>query len=364
MKRIRNILCKLAFALLVVAPWSLALELSDLHLPMTRDEADTTLSKDYKSALLRDGSVRRTWNLDNRTVFVDFNTASNEGVLIAVIYDKPVSLTVGKEDAETLAAGKLDKTLKWAPPKNNEARVKVREVFGLEGAMRMVLSDKTMLFYETDKSKKKIVRVSLFLRMPSTNRWQLQEISPGVEQTAMGDRMTPQHIKDMYADEERRRAIPLKSAVAANEGTQQTEQDSSDKVSSNRTTITIEVPRPAAQQDKVQGEDANAGITALGNLRRSTSRAPKPEKVKITMDRGQRASEKLTFLATPPDWLKKVGIENPTWWHYVGIAAVLLLLVIMMLRAVSHASSNAAHRRRFNDVINRGARPGTRQNRR
>lgn len=359
-----NILSKLAYALLVVVPWSFALELSDLHLPMTRDEADTTLSKDYESTLLRDGSVRRTWKLDNRTVFVDFNSASNEGILIAVIYDKPVSLKVGQADAKALAAGKLEKKPKWSPPKDKEARIKVREVYGLEGAMRTVLSDKTKLFYETGKEKGTIVRVSLFLRSPSTNRWVLQEIPRDAERTALGNQMTPQHIKEMYADEERRRAIPLKSDIAADEGSTQSEQSDSGESSSSKTTITIKVPQHRTQQDKAQESDAVVETTALGSPGTKVSDTPKPEKIKITMDRGQRASEKLTFLATPPDWLKKVGIENPTWWHYIGIAVVLLLLVIMMLRAVLHASSSAARRRRFNEVINQGGQPKVRSKRR
>lgn len=356
--RIRDILFILIGVLLYVVPWTPALELSDLHLPMTRDDADTSLSKDYESSLLWDGSVRRTWKLDNRTVFMDFNTATNEGVLIAIEYDKPVTLKVGKADADAISSGKLDKTLKWAPPKDNEARVMVREVYGLENAMCMRLSDKSRLFYETDQTKKKIVRVSLFLRTPSTNRWILQQVSPTDTQTAMGNQMTPQHIKDMYADEERRRSIPLKSTSTSTPSSPQIAQGGTDTPS--RTTITIQRPGQKTKPTQSQSSSDNSGRrqtpsrhTAMGTTGSAGGEnSTDAEKVKIKMDEGQEESREMVFLVDPPDWLKKIGIEHPTWWHYISIAVVLLLLLIMIIRAISRAHASATHRKNFNAVLN------------
>lgn len=356
--RVRDIFFTFVGVLLYVAPWAPALELSDLHLPMTRDEADTSLSKDYESLLLWDGSVRRTWKLDNRTVFMDFNTATNEAILIAVVYDKPVSLKAGKADADAISSGKLDKTLKWAPPKDNEARITVREVYGLENAMCMRLSDKSRLFYETDRTKKKIVRVSLFLRIPSTNRWILQRVSPTDTQTAMGNQMTPKHIKDMYVDEERRRSIPLKSASSPASGSPQIAQGDTDIRTSSETTITIQRSghraKPTQQQNA--SDNSESKRTAMGtpaDVEGGDSIGA--EKVKIKMDEGQEESREMVFLANPPDWLKKIGIENPTWWHYIGIAVVLLLILIMIFRAISRATASAARRKNFNSVLNQGS---------
>ena len=152
----------------------IALELSDLHIPMTRDEADTSLSKDYETAVLEDGSIRRTWKLGDKTVFIDFNSVTQEAALIAVIYDHAVPRKQGITDAQTISAGKYDKQAKWTAPKDDEARDMVRDTFGLENALRKKMNDKSMLFVETDAKRKNIVRVSLFSRMPSTNRWTLK----------------------------------------------------------------------------------------------------------------------------------------------------------------------------------------------
>ena len=332
-----------------------ALELSDLHIPMTLDEADTTLSKDYEIAVMKDGSVRRTWKLSDKTVFVDFNTTTQEAVLIAVIYDHAVPRKQGEADAHTIAAGKYDKETKWTPPKNAEARDMVRDTLGLENALRKKLNDQSMLFVETDAKRRKIVRVSLFSRMPSTNRWTLTPIGQRDKATAMGNQMTPEHVKAMYKDEERRRAIPLKSAVAATD-------DAADSATTeSNSTVTLRMRRPTATKpQKVQPKTSDVGTTAMGSTLGSgkTASSGSAEKVRIKLDKGQRASEKMNFLASPPDWLKKVGVKNPTWWHYGVIGAVALLLIISALRGMSHAMSRASRRQQFNKVLRQASTQG------
>ena len=228
---------------------SWAIELSQLHMPMTRDEADVTLSKDYESSVMYDGTIRRTWKQDGMTVFVDFNSETQEAVLIAVIYDKPVPRKKGIADAHAIAAGKFSKEAKWDPPKDADARQMVHDVFGLENALRKKLKDKSMLFVETDESRKRIVRVSLFSRMPSTNRWTLKPISRDAQSTAMGENWTPQHLAALYKDEERRRTLSLKpddpsSSPSSTAPTSTKPADDTLAVTTPRLSARMRAPRP------------------------------------------------------------------------------------------------------------------------
>ena len=327
---------------------SWAIELSQLHMPMTRDEADVTLSKDYESSVMYDGTIRRTWKQDGMTVFVDFNSETQEAVLIAVIYDKPVPRKKGIADAHAIAAGKFSKEAKWDPPKDADARQMVHDVFGLENALRKKLKDKSMLFVETDESRKRIVRVSLFSRMPSTNRWTLKPISRDAQSTAMGENWTPQHLAALYKDEERRRTLSLKpdDPSSSPSSTAPTSTKPADD------TLAVTTPRPAAQ--KQEPERPHEGSTAMGKAGDSPSAGSAGrgvEKVRIKLDKGQHSAEVTTFLVTPPDWLKKVGIENPAWWHYIVLGIAALLLVIALLRSILHGMSASASRKRFKQVI-------------
>lgn len=331
---------------------SWALELSELHLPMTRDEADTALSKDFESAVLEDGSIRRTWKLQGKTVFVDFNSETQEAILIAIIYDKAVPRREGVADAHALAGGKLDKDAKWAPPKDAKARDLVRDTFGLQNALRKKLNDKTMLFIETDDKKKRIVRVSLFARMPRTNRWSLKSIDGNAATTtAMGDRWTSEHLTALYKDEERRRTSSPNSPLSSTP-THQAVTSSQDSISSgvqqaatptHHTAFGSAGRRPARpSHSPVSSTPATPSV--------STSQGGEKTRV-IILDQGGHASEKATFLVTPPDWLKKAGIENPTWWHYIVLGIVALLVIIMIFRAFSHAASSASCRNNYKKIV-------------
>ena len=325
---------------------SWAIELSQLHMPMTRDEADTTLSKDYESSVLDDGSIRRTWKQNGMTIFVDFNSETQEAVLIAVTYDKPVLRKKGIADAHTIAAGKFDKEAKWNPPKDEQARQMVQDTFGLKNALRKKLKDKSMLFVETDESRKHIVRVSLFSRMPATNRWILKTVSKDAKSTAMGENWTPEHLAALYRDEARRRAIPLNSGdQAAAPST-----ESAAATSSNRT-VTVSVRRPSAQKQTPVRPESTAMGRSAGSSSAPGSAGRGDEKLRIKLDKGQRAAETSVFLMAPPDWLKKVGIEEPAWWHYIVLGTAALLLVIAVLRSISRSMSASASRKQFRKVV-------------
>lgn len=323
-----------------------ALEINKLHLPMTRDEADSTLSKDYEIMVLNDGSVRRSWKLEDKTVFVDFNTQTNEAILIAIVYDKPVPRKKGEADAHTIAAGKYDQDAGWDPAKDAESREMLRNTFGLENALRKKLKDKSMLFMETKETKTRkvrVIRVSLFSRMPSTNRWALKPVSKDAETTALGNQWSSEHLTALYNDEERRRELPLKTDDTVSPPA---EQQPSITPSGSKVTVSVHrsVPQPPAPER-----------TAMGRASGSSAATPPAnqsgEKVRIKLDKGQEGSVNATFLVEPPDWLKKVGIKNPEWWHYIVLGIAALLLLITVLRSISHSMSAASGRKNFEKVV-------------
>ena len=379
----------LAGLLSMLSERSIALELSDIHIPMTRDEADDTLSKDYKYAVLADGSVRRTWELDGKKVFIDFDTVTNKAIMVAVVYDRPVAKKKGIEDAHTLAHGKYDANASWNAPKDREAKELVQNVYGLKNARRKKLEDKAVLFYEADdKNSNRIVRVSLFANMPHTHRWALTTITKNSSQTAMGNQMGASFIANMYKDEQRRQEstpAPAKPQTASS--------DTADSVPS----FTISVTSNKTASPSAKEEDATPDVTETAPVKPAKHTAtaaqkpvqkpvqkpknPNPEKttassaatataaatpqpVSMTATNAKEPSKEgqlepgrhtMSLLPAPPTWLSAIGIEEPTWWHYIGIGVIALLILVYIIRALSQSAGKAAQRKRFANVVAQGA---------
>ena len=103
MKTIPQIAGMMSLVAAVLSCNAEALELKDLHLPMTRDEADGSLTKDYKYTILSDSTVRRTWKLKGRTVHVDFKlNKQGQALCIAVEYAKPVNRKTVHNDIKAI----------------------------------------------------------------------------------------------------------------------------------------------------------------------------------------------------------------------------------------------------------------------
>lgn len=387
-----------------------ALEISDITLPLTRDAADRTLSKDYAYSMLADGSVRRVWDLNDKQIFIDFDTNTNEAVLVAIVYKRPVDKKVGIADAHTLAKGMYADNATWDAAKDKTARQQISDTFGLNNARRKKLNNKAMLFYEMNDKGSRITRVSYFSLMPSTNRWELAEMRPDDEANALGTSWGKEHIEGTYRDEARRQAIPLSSE----EGTPSTE-TSTDSAAATTTaaadtaatpakpvsiaTTTTTKPnkpaRPAATTKptapKAADDETFEGMgtqtmrnqerkTAMGTRKHgdgtsgpkiSAARQSSGEKllpgmtVKKVVHEGQESKKTtVSTLPPPPTWLKAVGIENPTWAHYIGGGIILLILIAFILRSIAKAGAKAERKKQFAQVIGQGQPAGRRISRR
>ena len=368
----RKALLMLACSLAWLTGQISALELSDIHFPLTRDEADQTLSKDYSYALLADGSVRRTWELDNKQVFIDFDTNTNEALLIAVVYTKPVPTKEGIEDAHTLGNGKYSANAKWDAPKDKASKELISDTFGLKNAKRKKLDDKAMLFYETNGKTGKstrIERVSLFSHLPKTNRWVLDPISPGDKKTAMGNSWGDSFVEDIYKDEARRKEIPLRTpadtAAAADSTTSATgDSTATDKPASTGTmkvTITRHRTGMGTRTDvKVTSDDSSTSTPDSSTSTTSDTTPATPATGIRKIHGGQEAKrETISTLPPAPDFLKQFGVENPEWWHYIALGLIGLFVLGLIIRSIARASERASRQKKFAEVVG-----GTRKPRR
>ncbi len=315
----RQILKKALLPACILASWACALEISDLHLPMTRAQADDSLTKDYTYQVLQDATIRRIWGLDGKTVTIDFDPVTNEAICIVVSYEPSVSRKKGMADAKTLSHGKAEGA-KWLNTKSAAARK-----FGMKNSKVLPLTDGSYLFQEADESGKKLTRLSLFAKAPKGNRWELPTLELD-NRTAMGTTVQNDNIKELFRDEERR----LNSGGAA--------------VASAKTPAVKPNVTPVVKPV----------VSALGSTpgaRKATVETPKvvakePEKLADIA-----AEEKPDAKAPSPGLVASLGLDQPGSLQYGIGGGVLLLLIILIGAKVSACRRRARQRAQFTSVL-------------
>ncbi len=203
MKTIHNIAGMLSLMAAGLCSSAEALELKDLHLPMTRDEADGSLTKDYQFCILSDSTVRRTWKLKGRTVHVDFKlNKQGQALCIAVEYAKPASRKTVHNDIKAVTGGKSNYKKLGKPKKNTNT-------YGMENALgAKVKGDKSVgwIFVEhTSAARKKCTRFVYYATKPSRDRLSIGEAREDGGYTAMGSSGADIDLSALVADEEDRR---------------------------------------------------------------------------------------------------------------------------------------------------------------
>ena len=191
-----------------------ALELKDLHLPMTRDEADGSLTKDYQFSILSDSTVRRTWKLKGRTVHVDFKlNKQGQALCIAVEYAKPASRKTVHNDIKAVTGGKSNYKKLGKPKKNTNT-------YGMEHALgAKVKGDKSegWIFVEhTSAARNKCTRFVYYAAKPSRDRLSLSEARADGGYTAMGSSGGNIDLSALVADEEDRRRTKVAATAKPN----------------------------------------------------------------------------------------------------------------------------------------------------
>ncbi len=185
-----------------------ALELADLSLPMTRAQADKALSRDYHFRVLQDMTVRRSWELKNRKVSVDFAPKDgDQALLIFIDYSRPVTKEESHADATQLIGSE---PAKWQTVNDKRA---LR--LGMEAAEGFKLSGDRYCFRELDEQGR-VLRLAYFAGMPSrVVRWELADDARESGKTAMGARTATGASEFLWQDEERRRGVSADSSSAS-----------------------------------------------------------------------------------------------------------------------------------------------------
>lgn len=205
----------LSLAALALGTSAMGLQLSELQLPLTRTDADNTLSKDYDYRFLEDMSVRRSWKLKGKTVHVDFRiTRPEQAICIAVEYNKPVSRKTVHEDIKTLTGGKCNYK-KLGNPKSGTNTYGLKYARGAKFRVDGATADSWVFVEHANKSQKKCTRLVYYAKKPSQDRFALGDATSGGGYTAMGSSGASINIASLKANEEKRRAIKPQAKVAA-----------------------------------------------------------------------------------------------------------------------------------------------------
>lgn len=316
----------MAIAMAVVSTVQ-ALELSDLHLPLTRTEADS-FTKDYDYEVLSDHSVRRTWRLDGRKVAIDFDSKSNEAICITISYAEPAPRKEGLADAKILAGDKVDNP-KWKQVKDAAAGK-----FGMKNAEALQLSDGTYLFREqTDDKKKRFTRLSLYAKMPKEDRSTLAVLDATGGKTALGAATVGTVVKDLYADEAARRGTGPADVAAADSSTE------SEQVAVNvgpRVTALGSTPGARAAMRRQQ-EEAAAESPASSTPVQTAS-------VQVVEKKPAKATKERTLI-------EAFGLDNPGPVQYGVIGGIVLLLIIIIASRAKAAKRKAEQKAKFTAVL-------------
>lgn len=208
MKMIQKILGMLSLMAAAMVGSAEALELKDLHLPMTRDEADKSLSKDYDFAILSDSTVRRSWKLSKRKVHVDFKLNSKgQALCIAVEYTSPAPKKVVHNDIKAVTGGKCSYKKLGKPGKNTNT-------YGMEHALGAKVAGGGWIFVEhSSAARKRCTRFVYYATKPSRDRMSLGEAREDGGYTAMGSSGGNIDLSALVADEEDRRRTTVTSST-------------------------------------------------------------------------------------------------------------------------------------------------------
>ncbi len=179
-----------------------ALELSELRLPLTRSDADKMLSKDYRFRVLEDITVRRIWELDNRTVSVDFSPKqADQALLVFIDYTRPVTAETAAADATAMLGLEPDSWKKLNPQRAKK--------LGMEAAEGFKLTSGRYCFREINEEGR-VVRLAYYAGIPKEVRWDLADDNRDTGKTALGARSAAGSSEFLWQDEERRRGITKK----------------------------------------------------------------------------------------------------------------------------------------------------------
>lgn len=349
MNIIQKSTCLLSLAALVAGNAAVALQLSDLQLPLTRTEADNTLSKDYEYRFLDDMSVRRSWKLKDKTVHVDFRiTRPEQAICIAVEYNKPVGRKTVDEDIKTLTGGKC-KYQKLGKPKKGTETYGIKNARGAKFRADGATTDSWVFVEHTNKQQKKCTRLVYYAKKPSQDRFSLGDASSNSGYTAMGSTGANINLAALRDNEEKRRAIKPQPKIASTAG------DTAGKTTTSK-------PKVDLSMDIIGIPEEEPETTTASDIAFDTVSDADPEGSEETATLGTKLSGAAAadkgFLpeavsAPVRKMLSNAGISISGVMTDALIIALPLLLVLILWCMISSKIRKSKSKKVFNAIINK-----------
>ena len=335
MNKIHAFIRLLSLMALSIVSLGYALELQDINLPLTRNDADNQLSKDYSFTVLEDASLRRSWNLKDKTVHIDFDLrAGGKAICVIVEYKTPVSVADARKDISTLTGADSKKKLR----KVNKELAEL----GLKGCIG-IKTDKGWGFAQpSSKSKKKCGRVLIFSKKPTKNRLALSPAREGGNYTAMGSSGGGIDISAITKSEEARRSAKPSTPIASAPTT-------TDKGKDKPTKPIATADDTPAKDQELEGVETEDSADAFGDEDDSFAAADSPAGT-------TSAAEKKGFLpeavsAPVRSLLASAGLSALVVdIIIVGVAVLLLLFIFSKISAARRRKKSLAA---YESIVNK-----------
>ena len=339
MSKIHTFIRLLSIMVLSMVSLSYALEVKDITLPMTRNEADNKLSKDYSFTVLEDASLRRSWKLKDKTVHMDFNLSKGNAICVIVEYKSPVSVDTARKDIAAMTGA--DSKLKLRKVNKDLAEL------GLKGCIGNKV-DKSWVFAQpSSKNKKKCGRVLVFAQKPTKNRLELSAAKEGGDNyTAMGSSGRGIDISAIAAAEEARRNSKPSTAIAS----APTATDK-DKTKPAKPIAAADDDTPAKDQE-LEGVETDDNADAFGDEDESFASTDAAT--------NSAAAEQKGFLpeaVSAPVRNLLAGAGLSALVVDIIIVAVVLLLLLIIFSKISSARRKKQSQAVYESIVNKPAAP-------
>ena len=300
--------------LLATASLLNAAELTDFKLNMNRETADSAMSKDYKYSVLKDSTVRRTWELKNRNVSMDFRADEDKLICITLEYTKPAPVKVCVKDAEKIVGEELRK---WRNVNDETC-----EKLGMKRAMGCQTASGYYVFREKD-SDDKCMRMVFYVDKPQSDRSKL-EVFDGLKSTALGTSGTTD-LTFLMEDEYARKAG---LGAKLNEPTPTVEASSA----LGDTSVTLNQQR-TTQKSQGSAQTAlgnNPALAAQQNKAKAAAATPKPAQPDPSPAAAPQPVEQDAFVSATDPLFSAIGMGGVGSGGRIAVLVIAALLIIVL----------------------------------
>lgn len=302
---------KFAALTLILAMNVQALDIEEIHLPLTRSYADQHFSKNYHFIILEDNSVRRIWREGSKTITIDFDIKTEQALSIFVEYHQVADKMQALTDMKMLTEGTREDNSGWKKIKSGTT-----SKIGIGDCRLMRLKNGAMIFWENSENDG-CKRLCWFASKPDKDRMQLTSAMETTGHTALGKVAGSGAFKRLWDDERRRQKMEV---------------------------VKPQTPKPTEQAEK---------NTAAPEPKVT----PVPPTIKMDEFGEEATTETVVIKNDSKNLLDVLGIkaDNETIkWVLLGVSFVVLLVISNMISA---ARKKARQQAAFEALLQRTSPP-------